>query len=265
MSSKHKLKDLLQYWPGNTLAVTPWLEKQQISLQLTRHYLKSGWIEKVGNGVYKRKGDRVDWRGAVFALQQGLELKVHVGGITALELIGESHFVSLAKQRLCLFNNGSEHPRRLLPKWLIEHFSDSCLIEYYRRCLFKSEVGLQNLNCGNFEIRISSRERALLEILSLVPQKISFEHAALLFQGKATLRPDLVQVLLGACLSQQTNRLFVHLARKNQYDFIQHLNLRQIDFGHGRRVIKAGKVFDSALNLYLPILNSDEQDQIIGI
>ncbi len=42
MQVRDKLKNLLRMWPANALAVTTWLEKQHVSIQLCRHWLKLG-------------------------------------------------------------------------------------------------------------------------------------------------------------------------------------------------------------------------------
>jgi hypothetical protein len=46
-----------------------------------------------------RAGDRITWQGGVYALQEGLKLKIHIGGVTALEELGSAHFVPMARHR----------------------------------------------------------------------------------------------------------------------------------------------------------------------
>ena len=54
-----------------------------------------------------RAGDRVDWIGGVYALQQQLRLPIHIGGKTALEMQGYAHFLPLGKgQFVWLFGSG---------------------------------------------------------------------------------------------------------------------------------------------------------------
>jgi len=261
---KEKLKNLLSHWPANTIAVSPWLLDRGISPQLVKRYLENGWIQALAHGAYIKKGDHFNWQSGIYALQEGLNLKIHVGGLTALDILGESHFISQAKFHLHLFNSGAFYLRRLLPKWLSSALKQECLIHYHRTVLFKVEQGLQDYDCGNFKILISSRERALLEILSLVPKKMSFDHVVLLFQGKSTLRVDVLQTLLEASSSQQTNRLFLYLAKHYNYPFLAELNLKTISLGKGKRIIGEGSVFDDTLNLYVPKINNSK-DQMLGI
>jgi hypothetical protein len=57
---KSKLNQLFYAWPSGTVAIQAWLEQQGISPNLTNWYLKSGWLESIGHGAYKRPGDQVD-------------------------------------------------------------------------------------------------------------------------------------------------------------------------------------------------------------
>jgi hypothetical protein len=102
-----KLNEVLQSWPSGTVAVQTWFDQKKIVRQLSQKYVKGGWVEKIGPGAYIRAGDKVDWRGGVYALQQGLGLPIHVGGKTALELMGRSHFVPLGNPVINLYTHGS--------------------------------------------------------------------------------------------------------------------------------------------------------------
>ena len=67
----------------------------------------------LGRGAYKKSGDKIEWQGAVNALQKQAGLNVHVGGLSALEQHGYSHYFRLSKENLYLFS-----PQRItLPKW----------------------------------------------------------------------------------------------------------------------------------------------------
>ncbi len=62
------------------------------SAQLQERYLKSGWLESFGHGVYKRFGDTPTWLGGVHSLQEQAGYIVHVEGLTALSLRGREHY-----------------------------------------------------------------------------------------------------------------------------------------------------------------------------
>ena len=74
------------------------------------------WIDRTPwMKAYKRAGDTVTWVGAVAALQSQMHLPVHVGGKTALQLLGRSHFLSMQGiKQVSLFAS----PQTRIPSWL---------------------------------------------------------------------------------------------------------------------------------------------------
>jgi hypothetical protein len=264
MKAAGKLSDLLRKWPAGTVATQSWLSKNNIYYQLAEKYIKGGWLEKVGNAAFKRAGDKVDWRGVVYAVQHSGDKPIHVGGITALDLRGLSHFIYKGKPKLQLFNTDQKHSRRLLPKWLVEYLVDEVHITYIRNRLFTTDIGLIDFSCHSFEIKVSSIERALLEAISLVPGNISFEHAYYLMLGKHTLRANLLQQLLKECTSYQTKRVFLYLAKRCELSFLQNLNISDLNLGNGKRKVAGeGELeYDSALELEVPKLKLDTDNDM---
>ncbi len=76
-----KINQLLKQWPSGTVAVLRWLEKQGVYQQLVHEYEKSAWILRVGQGAFAKSGDKIDWTGGLFALQNQLALPIYVGGV----------------------------------------------------------------------------------------------------------------------------------------------------------------------------------------
>lgn len=256
---RNKLKTLLQAWPSGAIVTQAWLNTQGIYYQLSYKLVKSGWLESVGHGAYKKVGEQVSWDGGVYALQQNNYFPLHVGGLTSLELLGQSHFVPLGKTRLQFFNTKASYPKRLLPKWFTNYFEEID-VNFFRYRLFTKDSGLELYDCHNFEILISSTERAILEILSLVPNNMSLEHAFLLIEGKFTLRSELLQELLENCTSQQANRLFLHFAKRCDLPCYPKLNLKTIDLGTGKRKIAEGGEYDPEFKLDLPPIKADDRN-----
>ena len=91
---------------------------------------------------------------------------------------------------------------------------------------------------------ISAPERAIFEVLHLVPQEQGFEEARLLMEGLTGLRPKLVQTLLEQCRSIKVKRLFLHLAQRCNHAWVKKLDLKRIKLGSGNRVIVPGGRFD---------------------
>lgn len=250
---KDKLKNLLRSWPRGTVAAHAWLAQQGVYRQLVDKYCTSGWLRSVGRGAFVRDGEAVEWPGALYAVQRQLGHHVHVGGKTALALRGSAHFLSPRGSRgsdRVLLVNESKQP---LPAWFLRGDWDAKL-QVVRLPLFQPATteGVESLDAGGFDLSVSSRERAILEVLSFVPHKQSFDEAQLLMEGLTTLRPDLVQTLLERCHSIKTKRLFLYLADAAGHSWMKRLQLCKIDLGSGKRVIVKGGTFDAKYQITVP-------------
>nr|MBA3571535.1 AbiEi antitoxin N-terminal domain-containing protein [Pyrinomonadaceae bacterium] len=70
--ARSKINQLLKKWPSGVVAVLPWLEKQGAYQQLMHEYEKTSWVLRIGRGAYAREGDKVEWTGGLYALQEQL-------------------------------------------------------------------------------------------------------------------------------------------------------------------------------------------------
>lgn len=248
----HKLNYLLKTWPKGTVAVSSWLKKQGVYRQLSEIYEKSSWIEPIAHGAFKHADDYVDWTGGVYALQEQLDLNVHVGSRTALELQGHAHFVPLG-ENYPVFLFGL---KRFLPVWFREYqWKQSVKYFYTNSFPYKEKVGLTKKEMGAYSITLSSRELAIMEVLYLVDKSETYEHSALLMEGLKTLRPAVVQELLEKTSSIKVKRLFMHLAEKFDHSWVKYIKIQQINFGKGKRMIGKGGNFDSKYNISVPKVN----------
>ena len=109
-----KINQVLQEWPKNTVATQPWFTLLGVSSKLAYWHVGSGWLDRFGIGAYTRSGDHVEWQGGIYALQTQLDKTVHVGGQTALELQGLSHFVPIGKHKKILLISDLQER---LPTW----------------------------------------------------------------------------------------------------------------------------------------------------
>jgi hypothetical protein len=64
-STDKKLKGLLDSHTPDTVLLASWLEKNGISYDLQQYYLRSGWLESLGVGAFKRPKENVRWEGAL--------------------------------------------------------------------------------------------------------------------------------------------------------------------------------------------------------
>ena len=245
----HKLNNLLKAWPKGTVATSSWLKKQGVYRQLSAIYEKSSWIEHIGHGAFTHSGDKVDWTGGVYALQEQLNLNVHVGGRTALELQGYMHFVPLG-ENYSVFLFGL---KRFLPSWFKQYQWRQPVNYVYTNCFpYENKMGVTTKNMGTYSITLSSRELAIMEVLYLIGKNETYEHASLLMEGLSMLRPALVQELLEKSSSIKVKRLFMHFAEHYNHPWVKHIKFSNINFGKGKRVIGEGGYFDSRYNISVP-------------
>ncbi|MDI9558621.1 MAG: AbiEi antitoxin N-terminal domain-containing protein, partial [Pseudomonadota bacterium] len=189
MTSKEpsKINWVYQKWPKKTVATLLWLKGLGVSSKLANWHVRSGWLENFGAGAFIQPGDKVNWQGALFALQTQLGMSVHVGAGTSLELQGLSHYIPLGETKKVVLI--SDKPEQL-PAWFRNKKWDAH-IEYFCMALFSSTPGeaLKKLDCGGFEINISSAERAIMEQIHLAKNNDDLDHVCHLMEGLSTLRP----------------------------------------------------------------------------
>ena len=258
-----KINLLLRNWPRDTVAVSPWLEEQGVYRQLLEAYQKSEWVERIGHGAFIRVGDKVDWTGALYAIQEQLKLPIHVGGKTSLELSGYSQNIPLGEGR-SIFLFGPTGQR--LPKWF-DMFDWKVNVHYTMTSLFRSqkEIGLTSTLIKDHHIKLSSPERAIMEMLYFVTTVGTFNEAASFMESltAATLRPQLVQNLLETCRSVKVKRLFMYLAELNDFDWIKKIELSQIDLGRGKRLIVKNGCYDAKYKITVPAIQKPDKSEEI--
>lgn len=245
------INNLLRNWPKNTVAVYAGLERQGVYRQLASTYVKSGWIERIGQGAFKRAGENVGWSGGLYALQTQLNMSVHPAGKTAFQLQGNAHYLpaNLKQSKIVLF--GSKNKK--LPAWFKGHKWEVA-IRYVMTDLFGKDMplGLTTYNTGNYDIRISSPEKAALEFCYDVPIRESFDELDHIMSGLVTLRPLMVQDLLEKCGSVKAKRLFMYLAEKHNHTWVNKLNLEKVSFGTGKRSLCKNGHYDSKYKIVVP-------------
>jgi hypothetical protein len=168
-----KLTRVIESAPAGFVFTNTWLEQHGISAKLAWWYVRSGLLERVGTKAYKKAGDHITWVGAVAALQNQLDLPVHVGGTTALQLIRLAKVYSISHiSKITLFTSlGIRMPSWLNDnKWPID-------FNIRRTSLFSNRnetLGLVAKNIEGIILHHSCLERAAMEILFLAPKYIPF-------------------------------------------------------------------------------------------
>ena len=256
-SNESKINQLLRSVPAGTVLLSSWMKTNGYSLDLQRRYRNSNWFESLGNGAMIRKGDSVSYEGALFALQKQANLSIHIGGRSALNLLGKAHFLELSSQRLYLFGPTNEN----LPQWFRDKDWGVELLHTKSDFLPKN-AGFTEFESRDFSIRISNPARALIECLYLTPKKQSLLECNEIMESLTTLVPSTVQLLLESCRSVKVKRLFLYLAEKADHAWLRHINLAEIDLGSGKRSIMAGGVYNAKYQITVDkeLEESNEQD-----
>lgn len=236
--------------PSGVVLTAAWLKKQGVSAKLAWWYLHSGLLEKLGTNAYKKAGDHVTWVGAINALQTQLAVPIHVGGKTALHLLGLGHFVPMqGMQQIMLFAPTITK----IPKWLLDNAWDA-EFEVYKSSLFSNDHGIIERPINGINLKISSPERAALELLYLYPQHQSLNEMIYLIENLTQLRPKILQSLLENCHSIKVKRLFLHLSEQFNHPWFPSLDLTKIDLGKGKRVLAKGGKYFPKYKLSLPVV-----------
>ncbi len=248
--NKTKINRLIDQWVTGATSATSYLNDIGFSRELLTKYKNSGWLESFGRGAYIRSGDKVDWPGALYTLQTQLRLPVHAGGKTALERKGYAHYLPAKQRRVFLYG-----PRGLaLPAWFK---GDRFGVEFVvtRTNLFPADLreGFAEFTEKDFSVRISAPERAMLEMLHLVPQKVGFDEARLIMGNLSTLRPEVVQGLLEACRSVKVKRLFLYMAENQALPWLTKVDLSKVDLGKGKRMVVPKGRYDAKYRITVPL------------
>lgn len=229
-----KLNRLLSNWQKGTVRMSVSLKADGYSDDLLLKYTKSKWLLSFGFGAYKLYNDDIEWFGGLYALQKELNSTIHVAGKSALLLNGLAHNITSDLMTVDLFHNDNKY----LPKWFLAHKWNVTLAitktgkygSNYSR--FLSDVMLKGIN-----IKVSSPELAIMELLLEVPKSESYKEADLIMEGLTTLRPKIVSELLLQCKSVKVKRLFMHLSEKHNHSWVKKLKLSDVNFGTGKRLI----------------------------
>jgi transcriptional regulator with AbiEi antitoxin domain of type IV toxin-antitoxin system len=234
-TSKSKLNTLYARLPTGSPITSAQLAELGVSADLAVHYARSGWLKRLGRGVYCRPGELLSLHPSLVVLQQQIA-GLHVGGKTALEWYGVRQYVS---QQTVLHLYGWATAR--LPDWFGQHFPG----EYHRKRLF-NEKPEQMPGVGRFENRdsaplVSTPERALLELLDEVGVRQPLQEAREIAEGTYSLRAEVLMDLLKRCTSVKTVRLCLRLGRELSLPWVGKLDAAALPTGSARPWISKSK------------------------
>ena len=272
--NRSRLNLLEKELPEGLLVDSAWLNARGFASNLRTYYSKTGWLDQPARGVYRRTRGTLGWQQVVISLQTLLEQPLIVGGRTALEVQGFSHYLAQEVQTVHLY--GPVKP----PSWLAKLNLPQSFVYHNSRALFRNEpisVGLTSLAWDiargegrdvnrlqggdvttlawgqwDWPLSLSTPERAYLEMLDEVPARETFHQADMILQGAANFSPRRLQKLLADCTSVKVKRLFFYFADRHQHAWRKRLDKDAIDFGSGKRMLVRGGHLDPVYLITVP-------------
>lgn len=268
-----KLNQLEKQLPEGLLVDAAWLEKHGYYGSLRKKYVDLGWLEQAARSVYRRPRGKLTWEQVVISLQTLMQYPAIVGGRTALELQGYSHYLSQEIREVHLYAHGK------LPGWLKKVPLSASFVVHNSGRLFVNDPitrGLSkfawDVNAAqpvsanplhgefkvvpwgqwNWPLTLSTPERALLELLDELPNRESFDQVDKLMEGLVNLRPHRLQKLLVDCRSVKVKRLFFFFADRHKHSWLKRIERAEIDLGKGKRMLVKGGRLDPVYQITVP-------------
>ncbi|OUC55881.1 hypothetical protein CA262_14175 [Sphingobium sp. GW456-12-10-14-TSB1] len=270
--NRQPLNRLMASLPPGLLVDSAWLKAQGISRTSIHDYVQRGWLDRVAPRVYRRTsgpggGGALRWEAAVVSAQRFASASFHVGGTTALELLGLGHFARLGSERAIHLYD----PEGSIPTWLPK-LPTEARFELHKRQLFAAPalgIDWRRLDLGTTRLggvvpspeagepwdhflRIAGAERAAIEMMDGLPDSPTFDHADTIFESLTTLRPRLLTQLLETCTSIRAKRLFLFFADRHHHSWEKHVDRANIDLGRGKRQLVAGGRLDARYQITVP-------------
>ena len=257
----------LQQLPERLLVDAAWLERHGYSSSLRSQYVSAGWLHHVAPRVYRRSNEPLQWQQVVTSLQAFLDCPLTVGGRTALQEQGYAHYLSATTLEVHLY--GPTRP----PTWLDTLPLDVKFLWHNSLRLFPGDRSFEPtenefppvddnpmipggflLQAGgmSWPLRLSSPERAFLELLDELPDRESFHQVDMLMGGLANLSPRRLQPLLEDCRSVKVKRLFFYFADRHRHAWLAKLDKNAVDLGAGKRSLVPGGRLDPHYNITVP-------------
>jgi hypothetical protein len=206
-----------------------------VSADLAVHYVRAGWLTRLGRGVFARPDTPLDPHPSVRLLERRLK-GLHVGGKTALDWQGVRHNLAQQTQlRLYGWSSGS------LPPWFTTRFPSA----YHRLRLFDEQpdalLRVSRVQRQSDGPLVSDPERAVLELLSEVGVRQPVQEARDLLEGTPSLRASVLQELLARCRQVKTVRLCLTLGRELGLPWVSKLASERLPTGSQRRWVGRSK------------------------
>jgi Transcriptional regulator, AbiEi antitoxin, Type IV TA system/Transcriptional regulator, AbiEi antitoxin N-terminal domain len=227
-----KINQLLLNTPIDAVLLSSWLVSNGYSYELQNQYKKNSWLVSIGNGAVARKNVQLRYENGLHALQQQAKMDIHIGGKTALHLLGRMHYLQFRNLSVTLFANQFTK----LPVWFTT-YNWGVKINFHPSNFIPSSLAIVDYDFNNFTLKISNALRALLECIYLAKSEEALIECFEILENLNDLQPKQVQQLLEKCTSIKVKRYFIYMAEKINHPWFNKLNVNKIDLGKGKRVL----------------------------
>jgi hypothetical protein len=256
------INSLIQELPEGLVVPSTWLADRGYSRQSLHKYVAGNWLVREGHGAYRRPGPEPTWEQRAYSLQLSQNPPGHIGGYSALWMHGLAHYAASSEpDEIWLYTATelpawarNEHVHTKLARFPFTLFDGLNPTRAKSRVDARFDDGVTERSWGprKWLLRVSTPERAVLEMLDEVPSRITLDHAWDLFTGLTSLSPKRVQMLLEHCARVQVKRLFLALAERQKHTWFSRLDLKKINLRSGKRVLARGGQLDPKYLITLP-------------
>ena len=240
---------LEQTLPEGQLVNRDWLLNRGFNRPRVDYFLRSGKLEPVAHGVYRRPGPPLKWEHMVYSLTE-MGFSVHVGGRIALELQGLAHYLpSGGARKIDLYGSSN------VPKWVVNYPANFRFVVHTRRLfdqLPREAVRTKPFGSWDWPIAYAVPELAMFELLSEAREALDFTVADKIFEAATNFRPELLHELLRACSQVKAKRLFMLFSDRHGHEWSKALKIDGINLGKGKRMLVKGGAFDPTYQITIP-------------
>jgi hypothetical protein len=228
-SKNISIKELLSKLDWDTPYGSTDLQDLGLPSNAAARLAQSGWLKRLGRGVYQVPNAKLDINKALAYLSNDVP-GLHVGGKTALAWRGTRHNLE-HQERLNLWG----HKAGKLPTW----FTDLFNVTYQSTRIFDNALpqgyGLAPLPAGNPKVMVAVPERALLELFSDTGKLQSLEETLNIAESVRHLRPDVLDTLLAHTTRVKVVRLAKSLAESLELPWLDIANKHSQRLGSSSR------------------------------